>query len=86
LRKAGLLILKDLLTLISDLLWGWSTCLQGSGFDLQHHKKKKKTGAGDYACNPSYFGRLRLGESWFKANWGKLFTRPHLQNNQSKMN
>jgi hypothetical protein len=32
--------------------------------------------------------RLRLegsGRSWFKVSLGKQFARPHLQNNQSKM-
>jgi hypothetical protein len=38
-----------------------------------------------HAYNPSYLGRMRLGGSLFETNLGKYFPRPHLQNNQSKM-
>jgi hypothetical protein len=43
--------------------------------------------AGHHWLTPVIYvlGRLRSRESWFEASLGKYFSRPHLQNNQSKM-
>jgi hypothetical protein len=39
-----------------------------------------------HAYDPSLLGKLRLGDSWFKASPSKQFMRPpHLQSNQSKI-
>jgi hypothetical protein len=38
-----------------------------------------------HTCSPYYLGRLKAGGLRFKASLGKQFMRPHLQNNQHKV-